>query len=128
MRLRLFFSFCIWLIAVAPALAQQRLYPVRGTIPVEKNPYEEDHFYFVVEKPFEYKFTLGFPTSDQAQFVRGTDASIVVLWLRIENLSNQPLKINADSFAATGSDGHALARLDGGEAFDRIVSGKGFTG
>ncbi len=119
---------CLPLIAVMPAQAQQKLYPVRGTVAVEKTPYEEDHFDFVIEKTFEYKLTLGFPTNDQARFIRDTNASVVVLWLRVENLSKQPLHIDSDKFTAKGPDGRPYSRLNGDEAFSRIIEGKGLTG
>jgi hypothetical protein len=115
------------LFTVLPVAAQEKLYPVRGTIPVQKNPYEQDIYYFIVEKPYAYKLTLGFPTDDQAQFMRDTNARLVVLWLRLENLVNKPMPFTTDKFAATDASGRSYTRLTGSEAFDRIIGGKGLT-
>jgi hypothetical protein len=126
MKRRFVLWICLSLFAALPVAAQQKLYPVRGTIPVQKNPYEKDIYYFIVEKPYAYKLTLGFPTDDQARFMRETDAPIVVLWLRLENLSNKPMSFTTDKFAAKDASGRSYARLTGSEAFDRIIGGKGF--
>src|SRR4051812_15794944 len=124
-------KFVLWILlslfTALPVAAQAKLYPVRGTVPVQKNPYEKEIYYFIVEKPYAYKLTLGFPTDDQAQFMRDTDARLIVLWLRLENLSNKPMAFSTEKFAAKDASGRAYARLTGSEAFDRIMGGKGLT-
>src|SRR6266700_5307174 len=88
----------VWLIlAGLPAAAQQRLYPVTKfkDIPVVLSP---DHSGIVTERAFQYKLTLGFPTSDSTIFIPQTEAPIVMLWLKIQNTSSGPLQLNTSKF------------------------------
>jgi hypothetical protein len=104
------------------AFAQETVYPV----PAKTTPpplMTEDHFGFVVERTFEYKLTFGFPSMDKAWFIPGTRTRMVVLWLRVENESDNPLKIDISKFTSTDDAGKTATPLAPEEAFNRIISG-----
>jgi hypothetical protein len=132
MKRRIFLPTLWTLFTALPVLAQQPLYPVQtgvslGSVRVEASPYQDNRYSYVAEKGIEYKLTLGFPRDDQADFIQDTGANVAVLWLRIENLSNYPIAVDATKFTATDKNGHAYPRLEPGEAFDRIIEEKGRT-
>src|SRR5215471_1893343 len=100
MKQRFFIAIAFVLVTALHALAQETVYPV----PVKTTPpplMTEDHFGFVVERTFEYKLTFGFPSMDKAWFIPGTKTRMVVLWLRVENESDNPLKIDISKFKST---------------------------
>ena len=112
-----------WLIlASLPLAAQEKLYPVtRGRdIPVVLSP---DHSGMVVDKAFQYKLTLGFPTSDSTIFIPQTDTPIVMLWLRIQNTSQNPIELNTAKFMSMDDQGRTYPALPVDEAFKRILAG-----
>src|SRR5262249_42432020 len=82
----------------------------------------EDHSGFVVERSFEYKLTLGFPSNDRAWFIPSTKTRMIVLWLRMENLSQQPLELDISKFSSTDEEGRKYPDLTAEEAFDRIIA------
>src|SRR6266566_7843294 len=87
-----------WLVlAGLPAAAQQKLYPITKfkDIPIILSP---DHSGIVLEKAFQYKLSLGFPTSDSTIFIPQTETPIVMLWLKIQNTSSGPLQLNISKF------------------------------
>src|SRR5262245_60487929 len=57
---RSFLLLCSIPLVVVPALAQERLYPVRGNSDVPAI-LTSDRSSFVAERSFEYKLTLGYP-------------------------------------------------------------------
>jgi hypothetical protein len=113
----------LWLIlASVPAAGQQRLYPVtKGRdIPVVLSP---DHSGIVVEKAFQYKLTLGFPTSDSTIFIPETETPIIMLWLRIQNISQRPIDLDISKFTSMDDQGRMYPALSVDEAFNRILAG-----
>src|SRR5215472_15790021 len=95
---RIFVIPLLWLIlAGLPAAGQQKVYPVtKGRdVPVILSP---DHSGLVADKAFQYKLTLGFPTSDSTIFTPQTDTPIVMLWLKIQNISTGPIEVNISKF------------------------------
>jgi hypothetical protein len=85
----------------------------------------EDRSGFVVEKAFAYKLTVARPTNQQAWFLPSSKLRIVVLWLRIENLSQDPLELNTASFTSMGDDGTTFSPLDPEDVFHRVVESIG---
>src|SRR5262249_51854039 len=83
----------------------------------------EDHMGFVIERNFEHKVTIGYPSMDRAWFIPGTRTRLVVLWLRIENLSANPLKLNVEKFTSTDNEGKMASTLSPQDAYDRIMAG-----
>jgi hypothetical protein len=131
MKDRIIFS-AFLLLNVTATFAQQPVYPVKeslsnGPARVESSPYQEDRPIYVAEKGIEYKLTLGFPRDDQANFLRDSDAKVIVLWLKVENISKRPLALNTQKFTVTDKTGHNYARLAANDAFNRIMAGRGIT-
>ena len=122
MKYRFFIAIIFSLATTICGFAQETVYPV----PAKTTPLPlmtEDHFGFVVEKTFEYKLTFGFPSMDKAWFIPGTKTRLVVLWLRVENQSDNPLKIDISKFTSTDDAGKTFSPLTPDEAFNRIIAG-----
>lgn len=115
--------FVLFLVAGSVStVAQETVYP----IPPNSDPpalLTEDHFAFVVERTFEYKLTFGYPSMDKAWFIPGTKTRLVVLWLKVENESDNPLKLDISKFVTTDDTGKTYTPLTADEAFNRIISG-----
>jgi hypothetical protein len=60
---------------------------------------------------------------DKAWFIPGTKTRLVVLWLRIENLSANPMKLNVEKFSSTDDEGKMYSTLSPQDAYDRIMAG-----
>src|SRR5262245_15225935 len=96
---RRFFTVLWWvMIAAVPVLAQEKLYPVRGK-PDVTILLNSDRSAFVVEKAFQHKMTLGFPTSDRLSIFPDTRTPLVLFWLRIQNVSQNPLQLDTAKFS-----------------------------
>jgi hypothetical protein len=112
--------------AVAPAMAQERLYPVRGNTNVP-DILTSDRSSFVAERSFEYKLILGYPSDDKAWFLPDTKTRIVALWLRLQNVSQHVLAFDPSRFTSTDDMGKKYKALTPDEAFNRIMAGAGET-
>jgi hypothetical protein len=122
MKSKFLMSVC-WVIVVAvPLLGQDRLYPVRESRDVPAL-LTADRSAFVVEKSFQYRLTLGFPTDDQAAILPDTRSPIVLLWLKIQNVSDRPIEVNTAKFTSTDEQGRVYSALAPDEASNRIVAG-----
>jgi len=110
------------IIAGVPLLAQEKLYPVRDNkeAPVLVT---SDRSAFVVERTFNYKITIGFPSDDNLAFVPDTNAPLVVLWLRIQNLSQRPVAVSTEKFTSTDEQNKVYPVLAPEDAANRIVAG-----
>jgi hypothetical protein len=120
---RTFFIAISWIIfSSLTALAQETVYPIppKSDLPPLLT---EDHFGFVVEKTFDYKLTFGFPSMDKAWFVPSSKTRTVLLWLRIDNLSDNPLKLDVSKFSSSDDTGRMYKPLGPDEAFKHIMSG-----
>jgi hypothetical protein len=122
MKHKIFITFGSILIASLPALAQQKLYPVRDT---KDSPalVTRDRSAFVIEKSFQHKSTLGFPSENNVAFVPETGAPIVMLWLRVQNTSQRPIEVNTTAFMITDDQGKTYMGLTSEDAANRIVAG-----
>jgi len=122
MGTRSFASFFLVVIACISADAQEKVYPVRvtgnGNVPAILTA---DRTAFSVERSFQHKLTLGFPSDDNVSFVPDTPASVVMLWLRIHNTSQRPLDVNIAQFTGTDEQGKTYATLTADKAADRFV-------
>src|ERR1051326_4604837 len=64
----------------------------------DREPFaRSDRSGFVVEKAFAHKITVARPTNQQAWFIPSTKIRIVVLWIRIENLSHDLIARDSSS-------------------------------
>jgi hypothetical protein len=122
MSRRVFVSILFLFIAIVPALGQEKLYPIRGNKNVPAI-LTSDRMAFVVERAFQHKLTLGFPDDDRVAFIPDSGASIVMLWLRVQNTSQRPLDLNVVQFSGTDEEGKMYAALTSAQAADRIISG-----
>jgi hypothetical protein len=123
MTKRIFVTPLLWMIlASLPVAGQQKLYPItKGRdVPVVLTP---DHSGIVVEKAFQYKLSLGFPTSDSTIFIPQTETPIVMLWLKIQNISTGPIEVNVSKFTSTDDQRQAYPALSLDDASTRILAG-----
>jgi hypothetical protein len=124
---RRIFQTLLWLIVACvgalPALAQEKLYPVisKSNGPTLMN---SDHTAFVAEK-IGYKLTVGSADDDRTGFLPATRARIIVFWIRLENLTEQPLQLNVEKFTMTDAEGRPYRMLTTDEAANRVISGAG---
>src|SRR5437762_13078267 len=103
-----FFVPVLFLLAALPARAQDKLYPVTGNkgFPVILTT---DRFAFVVEKAFQHKLTLGYPSDDR--FRPDTGAPLILLWLRVQNLSQRPMEFSTAKFTSTDEEARTYSAL-----------------
>jgi hypothetical protein len=117
------FLMSLWWLVIASvsAPAQDKLYPVTGTrdVPVVLTA---DRSAFVIEKSFQHKLTLGYPTDDKVS-VPDTRTPMVTLWLRIQNVSRGPIELNIAKFTSTDDQGQTYAVLALDDAIHRIIAG-----
>jgi hypothetical protein len=116
--------FCVF-VATLPLTAQDKLYPVRAKKELPGVPIlvSSDRLSFVIEKSFQHKITLGFPSDDRMDYLPETRAQVVVLWLRIQNVSRNPLELDAAKFKSTDDSGRMFSSLAPQDATDRIMAG-----
>ena len=114
----------VWLAMGSAAMAQETVYPVppKSEVPALMT---QDRSGFVVEKTFEYKITLSRPENRQAWFLPDSKLRFVVLWMRIENLSQQPLELNTSKFTSTDDQGQTYNPLTPEEVYRRIIQDTG---
>src|SRR3989475_4386879 len=105
-----------------PVFAQDRLYPVTGTksLPIVLTT---DRSAFVIEKAFQHKLILGYPSDDR--FRPDTGAPLILFWLRVQNLSPRPMEFSTAKFTSTDEEGRMNPALTVEEATNRILSGGG---
>ena len=123
MKERIIFALLWLFIAALPAMAQDKLYPVTSK---SDGPalMTADRTAFVAEK-IGYKLTLGPPDDDRTAFLPATRARIIILWFRVENLTDQPLQVAIDKFTVTDGEGRAYRMLTIDESSDRVIAGAG---
>ena len=110
------------LLTALPAFAQDRLYPVVSTkgFPVVLTT---DRSAFVVEKAFQHKLTLGYPTDDR--FRPDAGSPLILVWLRVQNLSPRPMEFSTAKFTSTDDGGRTYPVLTVEQATNRILAGGG---
>jgi len=110
-----------WMIGASlTVFGQEKLYPVRSSREVVLTG---DRSAIVVERAFQHKLILGFPNEDSVSFVPDTRAPIIMLWLRIQNVSPRPMKFDAGKFTSTDDQGKMYPALVGDDAANRILAG-----
>ena len=120
---RISFLALAWIVATGvSAFAQETVYPIPPKTDVPPL-LTEDHFAFVVERTFDYKLTFGYPSMDKAWFVPNSKTRTVLLWLRIDNLSDNPLKLDVAKFSSSDDTGRMYKPLGPDEAYKHIMSG-----
>src|SRR5215467_11705227 len=112
----------LFLFAALPALGQDRLYPVTTTkgFPIVLTT---DRSSFVVEKAFQHKLTLGYPSD--GTFRPDTETPLIALWLRVQSLSPRPMELSTAKFTCTDEEGRTYPALTLEEVTNRIITGAG---
>jgi hypothetical protein len=105
-----------------PLFAQEKIYPVRPKVMDVSVLINADRTAFVAERGFQSKLTIGVPDDDRMEILPDTRAPIVVLWLRIQNVSQRPLQVDAAKFTSTDDQGRAYTALSPDEAFNRMMA------
>jgi hypothetical protein len=122
MKREILTALCWVIIATVPVAAQEKLYPVR-----DKKDFQvlvtSDRSAFVLERGLQFKLIIGFPSDDNLAFVPDTNAPLVMLWLRIQNLSQRPLSVSASTFTSTDEQNKVYPALTPEDAANRIVAG-----
>src|ERR1044071_4901777 len=108
MNRNLMLSICCFLIATVSARAQDKLYPVRGA-PDVSVLINSDRSAFVVDKAFQNKLSLGVPDDDRLAVLPETRTPIAVFWLRVQNTSQRPMKLDTSTFTSTDEEGAKYA-------------------
>jgi hypothetical protein len=111
---------CI-LIAGLPAVAQQKVYPVRGR-PEVSVLITSDRLSFSIDKAFQHKLVVGAPSDDRMSLLPDTDAPIVILSLRIQNVSQRPLALDTSKFTITDDQGKTYPNLKPEDAYTRMTA------
>jgi hypothetical protein len=108
------------MLASLPAFGQVKLYAVQGKdFSLLVN---HDHSAFALEKAFEYKSTFGF-LPDEVAVLPDSKTKLVVLWMRIQNVSSRPFELNVSSFTATDDQKRTYSALNPDEAAGQIIAG-----
>src|SRR5262249_28304655 len=77
----------------------------------------------VVEKAFQHKLSIEFPDDDALSILPETKARLVVLWMRLQNVSQGSLSVDTSKFVATDDKGKTYTALPAAQAVDRIMEG-----
>jgi hypothetical protein len=110
-----------WLIVAGlPLLAQEKVYPIRDIKDLSV-VLTNDRSGFVVEKAFQHKLTLQFPDDDALSFFPDTKARLVMLWMRLQSVSQRPFSVDPSKFVATDEEGRTYTALPADEAVNRIM-------
>jgi hypothetical protein len=121
MKRKLFAAVYCLLMASLPGVAQDKLYPVRNNSDVSVLVNSERSA-FTIDRAFQHKMTLGFPDDDRMSLLLEPQTPIVVLWLRVQNLSQRPLEMNPTKFSASDDEGRSYASLTAEEAFNKMAA------
>jgi len=66
--------------------------------------------------------TLGFPTDDRLSIFPDMRTSLVLFWMRIQNVSRNPYKVDTAQFTITDDEGKTYPSLSPDEAFKRMMA------
>lgn len=121
MKPKSFATIACVLLATLPLAAQEKLYPVRAAAGVGVLV-NSDRTAFSFEKAFQHKITLGAPEDDRMAILPDTNAAIGVFWVRLQNTSQRPLKVDVSTFSATDDDGKTFRALPADQAFEKMIA------
>ena len=119
-----FFSAFLWIIVSSVTLsAQEKVYAInedKSDVNVLLTP---DRMGLSIQKPFQHKTTLSFPEGYQLDILPDTKSPIVVLSMRIQNVSQRPLRLDPATFTITDEEGKTYPGWAPAQAADRILAG-----
>jgi len=103
--------------------AQEKVYPIRE----DKNDVNilltPDRTGLAIQKPFQHKTTLSFPSDHDLEILPDTKTPIIVLSMRIQNVSQRPLYLDPATFTITDEEGKVYPGWSPQTAADRILAG-----
>src|SRR5262245_15985522 len=114
---------------IVPVSGQGKLYPVPidggfGSMRIQAAPSTGAPARLIAQKA-EYSLRLGFPTDVEAGSLPETDAKILMLWLKIQNLTDYPMNFDPSKFTASGEGGKTYPMLSSDQALDRMIEAGG---
>jgi hypothetical protein len=114
---------------IAPVLAQQKVYPIAadegfGSMRIQTAPSSGDPSRLVAQKA-EYSLRIGYPTDIEAGSLSEGDADVIMLWMKIQNLSSRPMNFDPTKFTAADEAGRTYRMLSSDEAMDLMVAANG---
>ena len=114
---------------IAPVLAQQKLYPIAveegfGSMRIQEAPSSGDPKRLVAQKA-EYSLRIGYPTDIEAGSLSESDADVIMLWMKIQNLSARPMDFDPTKFTASDEAGRTYRMLSADEALDLMIAANG---
>ena len=104
----------IWLLALAVVVCAQDIYPISGGGKTEQDPNNKKLIRFVAENE-RVRVIVG--RSDKW---KNKKARMIVIQVKVENLSDEPLNIHTSKFNAVDEQGRAYAGLETDEAIKRF--------
>jgi hypothetical protein len=119
MKFRFLPTFLFVCVMTVPAFCQDRLYPVTNKDPLII--LTADRSAFVVEKSFSHKLSVGFPAENKV-FVPESEPPMVMLWMRVQNVSDRRLTLNPAKFTSTDDQGRTYPAISIEEATKRILA------
>ena len=114
---------------IAPVRAQQKLYPITadegfGSMRLQAAPTSGDAARLVAQKA-EYSLRIGYPTDIEAGSLSESDADVIMLWMKIQNLSSRPMDFDPTKFTAAGEGSKTYRMLSPDEALDLMIAANG---
>jgi hypothetical protein len=119
-----FFTALLWVVvSIASLAAQEKVYPIRedkNDVNVLLTP---DRTGISIQKPFQHKTTLSFPSDHELEILPDTKTPIIVLSMRIQNVSQRPFNLDPAKFTITDEEGKVYSGWTAAQAADRILAG-----
>jgi hypothetical protein len=123
MRINIF-SALLWVIVSSVALsAQEKVYPIHEDKSDVNVLLTSDRMGLSIQKPFQHKTILSFPEGHQLDILPDTKTPIVVLSMRIQNVSQRPISLDPATFTITDEEGKKYSGWAPAQAADRILAG-----
>jgi hypothetical protein len=114
---------------IAPRFCQQKLYFIAveegfGSMRIQAAPSSGDPSRLVAQKA-EFSLRIGYPTDIEAGSLSESDADVIMIWLKIQNLSSRPMDFDPTKFTAAGEGGKTYRMLSPDEAIDLMIAANG---
>ncbi len=115
------FIFLFWLTLCVPLAAQDKLYPVRDRSD-STALVTTDRASFSAERSFQHRLIIGFPEDDRLELLPDTKASILVFWLRVQNIAQRPMEFDILKFSSTDDHGQIYSVVKPEDAANRMFA------
>lgn len=108
------FATILVVLALATPAVGQRLYPVSGGTRIAPHTKEKKQIVLIAENEAR-RITLSTPEKYKVKY------PILAIWMKIENLSSEPMDFAASKFSATDEEGRGYAGLEPRDAIKRVI-------